>query len=320
MDNQYQLIKHYQNKLSENEKYKVEGWLKESTNNQEEYEYCVIIWEAAQQSKPLQKLNIEHDWNLILSKANRKPKRLNKIIKYGLQIAAVFLIIFGAYWFSNNTIYKSEYQYVQNEWRNKVKTITLVDGSTVSLNYKAGLYYPKRFNGHERKIKLEGNAFFNVARNKSKPFRVETPISMVQVLGTSFNVDATNNKTIVTVKSGKVQVTNKIDDTSNVKLLPNEQGIQDRNGIYKKHISTQNYIGWKTGKYSFENESLLEVITLLEKRFHFSFLFLDNDLKTRELTAEFNGENLKDIIEIIQLSCQVRINLESNKLTISKNE
>ncbi len=320
MDNQYLIIKYYKKEVNEDEKCEVENWLAKSDSKTKEYEQYVSIWEAAQQSKLLNNVNIEYDWNLILSKADIKPKFLNKVITYGLRIAAVFLLAFGIYWTSQNTILKPEYQYVQNEWANKVKTVTLEDGTIVSLNYKAGLYYPKHFSQKARKVKLEGNAFFNVARNESKPFRVETPISMVQVLGTTFDVDATNNKTMVTVTSGKVKVENKSEQSIFVELLPNEQAIQSVNTLDKNTVASENFIGWKTGKYLFKNESLLEVITLLERRFHFAYQFTSNELKTRELTAEFNGENLNDIIKIIQLSCQVRINLESNKLTISKNE
>ncbi|MDQ2180453.1 FecR family protein [Marinifilum sp. D714] len=320
MDNQYRLIKYHQKKLNESENREVEKWLAESESNEKEYEQYVSLWLAAKQSKVLHNLNMDHDWNLILRIANGKPKLLNKAITYALRIAAILVIAFGVYWFSDYTIFKPEYQYVKNEWKNKVKTITLDDGSTVSLNYMASLHYPKHFSRKERKIKLQGNAFFNVARNEAKPFRVETPISMVQVLGTSFDVDASVNKSMVTVTSGKVKVSNKADQNSFVELLPNEQAIQNGNSLQKNTVSAQNFIGWKTGKYLFKNESLLQVMTLLERRFHFSFHFADRELKLRELTAEFNGENLNDIIEIIQLSCQVRINLESNNLTISKNE
>jgi len=320
MDNQYLLIKYHQKELTKDKNREIEKWLAESDSNKKKYEQHVSIWQAAQQSKLLTTVNVEHEWNLILREADIKPNRLNKVIAHGLRIAAVLLIAFGVYWFSENTIFKQKYQYVENESIDNVKTITLEDGTTVSLNYKASLYYPKRFSRNERKIKLEGNAFFNVTPNKTKPFRVETSISMVQVLGTSFDVDAANHKTMVTVTSGKVQVSNKTDQNTFVDLLPNEQAIQTANKLYKNKVSAHNFIGWKTGKYLFKNESLVNVITLLEKRFHFSYDFTKDELKTRELTAEFNGENLNDIIEIIQLSCQVRINHESNKLTISKNE
>ena len=245
---------------------------------------------------------------------------LHRSIRVGLRVAAVLVIALGVYWFSGDNVFNTKYQYVQNDWKDKVKIITLEDGTTVSLNYMAGLYYPKHFNHNKRKIKLEGNAFFDVARDESKPFVVETPLSMVQVLGTSFNVDAESHKTIVTVASGKVKVANKIDQNSGVVLLPDEQAIQDGDSWHKKQVVSRNFIGWKTGNYIFENTSLSEVMNLLEKRFHFSTHFSDNKLKSRELTAEFNKQSLKDIIEIIQLSCQVRINLESNKLTISKYE
>ena len=320
MDNQYRLIKYHKNELSENEKHEIENWLSQSKSNRKEFEQYVSIWHAAQQSKVLHSLNLNLEWNQILHKTEYKSKMRTNAISYALRIAAVLIISFGVYWFSDYTFFKPQYQYVKNEWKNKVKTVTLEDGTIVALNFNAGVYYPKHFNRKERKIKLKGNAFFDVVRNESKPFLVETPMSLVKVLGTSFDVDAESNKTIVSVTSGKVKVSNKVDQNIFVELLPNEQAIQNDNNLKKYTVSAQNFIGWKTGRYLFENKSLFDVITLLERQFHFSFHFMDNELKKQKLTAEFNGENLNDIIEIIQLSCQVRINLESNKLTICKNE
>lgn len=115
-------------------------------------------------------------------------------------------------------------------------------------------------------------------------------------------------------------MSNKLNENVFVELIPNEQAIHEGDEVQKSKVEIDNYLSWRTGAFSFKNHTLIEVMNILERRFHFEYQFENEELMSRELTSDFNGESLDDIIEIIQLSCQVRINLKSNQLIISENE
>lgn len=110
-----------------------------------------------------------------------------------------------------------------------VKTITLPDGTLVSLNSDSHLSYPKRFGNHSREVTIDGEAFFEVKPNKRKPFIIHARNAQIRVLGTSFNVSAYPDSLLmeVIVKTGKVQVTNQIAESkqSNELILnPGDKG------------------------------------------------------------------------------------------------
>lgn len=320
MDNLYLLIKYYQKRVNADEKLLVENWLSESGSNQKKYEQYIEIWNASNKVKTLKNISYEAEWKRIVNNAKVKRVPFNKSYRLWMRIAAVILLMIGSYWILQDKLFEQKYLMVQNESKDNLKTVTLEDGTKVTLNYQANLYYPKHFKKKNRKVKLGGNAFFNVYKNKEKPFFIETEMSLIEVLGTSFDVQAGQKKTAVTVANGKVRVSNKSDKNVFVELIPNEQAIHEGDEIQKNKVKGDNYFSWKTGAFRFKDHSLTEVMEVLERRFHFNYHFENEDLKLRELTANFNGETLDDIIEIIQISCQVRINLKSNQLIISENE
>lgn len=320
MDNLYLLIKYYQKQANTSEKELVEDWLSESEENRTQYQQQIQVWKASEKVKILENVDLESDWKLISKRAKVKPPSVHNVYSLFLRIAAALILIFASYWFLHNKFTEEKYVQVQNMNKNQVRVVTLADGSRISLNYLANLHYLEHFGAKSRKVKLEGSAFFEVAKNKEKPFTIETKLSEVRVLGTSFDVQAEQTQTVVTVATGKVRVTDKIDENEFVDLLPNEQAIHKGKEMQKHVVEIGNYLSWKTGVFSFSNHSLAEAMEILKKRFHFEYHFEKDDLMTREITADFGNEPLSNIIEIIQLSCQVKINFKSNRLIISENE
>ncbi len=320
MDNLYLLIKYYQKRVNADEKLLVENWLSESGSNQKKYEQYIEVWKTSEKVKILKNINYEDEWKKITNKTKIKQVSFSKTYGFWLRVAAVIVFMVGSYWILQDKLFEQKYLMVQNDSRDELKVITLEDGTKVTLNYRANLYYPKHFKKKYRNVKLEGNAFFNVTKNEKKAFSIETDLTLIKVLGTSFDVRADKKKTAVTVATGKVRVSDKSDKNVFVELIPNEQAIHEGDEVQKNKVKGDNYFSWKTGTFRFKDHSLTEVMEILERRFHFNYHFENEDLKLRELTADFNGETLDDIIEIIQLSCQVRINLKSNQLIISENE
>ncbi|WP_212004063.1 FecR family protein [Chitinophaga sp. HK235] len=146
--------------------------------------------------------------------------------------------------------------------------VILPDGTTVWLNTASSLRYPTAFTGTNRTVELQGEAYFEVAANPSLPFRVKTAGQEIQVLGTSFNMNAYTNEdyTITTLVTGRVKATAP-GTPEGVVLTPGQQAITAHNDtrIAVSSTNAADAIAWKNGLFLFDNASLETVMRCLER-------------------------------------------------------
>lgn len=193
-----------------------------------------------------------------------------------------------------------------------IKTITLPDGTLVSLNSNTHIKYPKRFGKNTREVIIEGEAFFEVKPNKDKPFIIHAGNAQIKVLGTSFNVCAYPNAKLVEVivKTGTVQVLNKTTVTTQnneLILTPGEKGtlVFSSNALLRTTNQDPNFMAWKTHDLIFRATSLGEVISNLEKVYKVNIRLDDSKLNGLLLTAHFKDYSLDFILEVIETTFQM---------------
>lgn len=180
------------------------------------------------------------------------------------------------------------------------KTIILTDGTRISLNNSSVLYYPAKFDDNTREVKLEGEAFFEVAHNVKKPFLIHTPQLKVQVLGTSFNVRsyAADKETAVHVATGKVAVYNQFDK---VMLVNGEQVVYDR----LKHNFTRSVLdpeisrAWQNNTLAFRYETLENICLRLERWYNVKVVIRNEKLLHRRYTLEQHNETLENVMKVL---------------------
>lgn len=187
----------------------------------------------------------------------------------------------------------------------KIK-LTLSDGSTVILNGSSRIRYPENFNRKIREVSLlEGEAYFDIKHDASRPFIVKAMGTQINVLGTAFNVRAYQflKNVQITVTRGKVSVSGmanvKYEKAGVITLLPNEQvTIGKINGkVIKKHINADDFTGWVQGKYRFDNETLGNVAGMLESYYKVRITFSRDDLKEIRFSSEFEStDKLEDLL------------------------
>jgi ferric-dicitrate binding protein FerR (iron transport regulator) len=144
--------------------------------------------------------------------------------------------------------------------------LVLPDGTKVWLNAASSLKYPAAFAGNERRVELNGEAYFEVSKDPSKPFFVKTASQTVAVLGTHFNINgyADESATKTTLLEGSVKVTG--DNGQSVKIKPGEQAINYANAIsIKENVDTDDAIAWKNGKFMFSNTDLQTIMRQLSR-------------------------------------------------------
>jgi hypothetical protein len=194
--------------------------------------------------------------------------------------------------------------------------LVLPDGSKVWLNAASAIKYPTTFTGKERLVEMNGEAYFEVAKDAAKPFRVKINEGLyVQVLGTNFNVNAYENEAAVktTLLEGSVQVVAK----SSVLLKPGEQAIvtQASQPAIDDKPSIDKVMAWKNGLFNFEGMRLKEVMKQLERWYDIDVVY-----EPGVPDIEFYGElsrntTLIDVIAALKDS-DVHFRIEGRKLIV----
>lgn len=181
------------------------------------------------------------------------------------------------------------------------RSITLPDGSTVTLNSLSSVSYPKKMKGKIREVVLEGEAFFNIVKNDRKTFIVKAQEIEVKVLGTQFNVFAymDDDKIVTSLYEGSVTVSS--DSGEIFQLRPGEQAI------YDKHIKSidiecfeENAKDWMDGSLYFDHKPLKEIWKTLDREMNVSFEVSDQVNSDLRITASFNrNDSIDDILDIL---------------------
>ncbi|WP_461638596.1 FecR family protein [Labilibaculum euxinus] len=199
-------------------------------------------------------------------------------------------------------------------------SLTLADGTKVWLNSESSLKYPVQFIGEIRKVELTGEAYFEVAHNKSKPFIIESHGTEVKVLGTKFNVSAYNDEEDITTTlvEGSVQVSS----LGNSELLePGYQAVVKRgsNQFQVNKVNADLYTSWINGVFQFKNQSLEEICHQLSRWYNVEFFFTENQYRNlRFAGAAKKDRSLDFTLEIIEKMADVKFAVKGDKIIVGK--
>jgi ferric-dicitrate binding protein FerR (iron transport regulator) len=197
--------------------------------------------------------------------------------------------------------------------------LTLPDGTKVWLNAASSIKYPTAFSGNERSVQISGEAYFEVAKNSSQPFRVAVDNGMkIDVLGTSFNVNAyeDDDNSYTTLIDGAVRVTAAEAGNSMI-LKPAQQAVQAPGSVLSvnSNVDVEKVMAWKNGVFNFENASLADVMKEIERWYDIDVVYKNGipDIK-------FWGKITKDVslsgILIALEKTKVHFKLENNRTLV----
>lgn len=201
--------------------------------------------------------------------------------------------------------------------------LVLQDGTEVWLNAKSKLVYPAQFTGKERRVSVEGEAFFNVAKDSVRPFIVSAMDVDMKVLGTQFNVycypDAGYVET--SLLEGSVRVFFSGKEKEGVLLKPDQQVTAANGKMIVKPIRLNDHFLWRDGVYAFEDEPLIDILKKLELYYDVKIVVEDTSMFKETYTGKFRQrDSLDDIFKILQQirSFKVGKDMENNIITLSK--
>ncbi|WP_343616629.1 FecR domain-containing protein [Flavobacterium sp.] len=194
--------------------------------------------------------------------------------------------------------------------------IVLADGTKVFLNAVSSIRYPTQFNGDQRIVELEGEAYFEVAKNKNQPFIVKSADQAIKVLGTHFNVHAYDNEPIIktTLLEGSVAVTYQNQKTI---LKPGQQSnvTANSNKITVREVDTEAAIAWKNGRFKFDNADLKSVMKQLERWYGIKVEYRGDVSDVRFNGGTFRNKNLSEVLKVLELS-NIKFKVEGKTIIV----
>lgn len=197
--------------------------------------------------------------------------------------------------------------------------LSLEDGTKVWLNASSTISFPVVFTGNERDVKITGEVYFEVAKNKKMPFHVYVNGTIVEVLGTHFNINSygDNGTTNTTLLEGSVKISN---GNNHRVLKPGEQARVLDNGLMTtvSNINTDEIVAWKNNYFSFDNIDIRRVMMQLSRWYDVEVVFKGNT----DDSVTFNGTisrsvNLSTVLKMLQSTGEVTFSIVGKKVTVS---
>lgn len=207
---------------------------------------------------------------------------------------------------------------VTKETTNGMKSqFVLSDGTKVYLNSDSKLIFPKGFQGTERRVKLSGEAFFEVKQDKDSPFIVEVGENEIKVLGTSFNAHYRDVFTVALV-TGKVEVGDLLGNK--IFLSPNEMLIKEKEGKFTKTIfDPLSLLGWKDNYLVFNDDKFDEVLEKLRRWYGVEFSVVGDVRKDWSYSGKYHKETLQNVLEGISITSNFSYEITGKKIKIITN-
>ena len=275
------------------EKREVVRWMKESEEHREQLMQMRHIYDAT-------------IWNGNLQEKKAENKKI--MMRYlwtSMKIAAVIAMI--------AFIIHKEYQEYRFEHSTEMQMMTvpagqraslvLADGTIVWLNSNSTLKYPATgFHAKERKVILEGEGYFEIAKDALMPFIVETGKCNIRVLGTTFNVSAYPNSGLFEASLIEGKVTVYHPETQNEIILNPHEKVEVRDGkLYKETFTSDHDFLWRMGIYSFKDEPLETVFKKLEQYYEVKIINKNIEITSHPCTGKFRQkEGIEHVMRVLQ--------------------
>lgn len=318
------IIRYLENRCSGDDFVRINEWMKESEKNAGELFRMEEVYQLGKFPFDSDGLvaNAERRLNKRLEQENRQKQkrfRMRNTLRYAAAIAAVLVLAAGfSYYLSRGET--TELTMASTTY-GQVREIVLPDGTKVWLNHSSVLQYPRTFEGEERHVYLEGEAYFEVMRNHEKPFTVKSSAMDVKVLGTSFNMKCRpdNNVAETTLIEGEVEVKDR-ERRGMIALLPGQKVVLNRltGRMQVKQVDAKMEIVWHDDLIPFDKSSIFQIAAVLE-RFYGVKIILSPDVDS---TKTYSGvlkkkDSIESVLNSLRNSIPFNYKKDDNNIFIS---
>lgn len=273
------ILKKIRGTITSHEEAQVQEWLDESEENRKNYAQLKILWNAGK----VEAYSSGPELNESISKINKSIDEINRTSRHIrmrklLRYAAVFAGLVALATLSWIFIPASKENMLTRETSREgaIAVVHLSDGTKVWLNNDSKLIYPEVFSKKNRNVVLEGEAYFEVAKDPAHPFFVSTPVVTIRVLGTSFNINtrATGNRTQTVLVEGSVSLLRPSGEKI-AALKPGQMATvkSATDNVEIISVDTKLYTAWQQGMIVFEKAELTEILKKIETVYHVRFSY-----------------------------------------------
>ncbi|MGV3639953.1 MAG: FecR family protein [Adhaeribacter sp.] len=282
------------------------------------FEEAGKVWAATRLPGEAYEPDVNKGWQRLQLRVQAResksiPFRKNNPYRWmGVAASLTLLLSFGFYLVSRQ---------LQPSWTevrtaaNQTRVVQLPDGSQVSLNQNSTFSYPADFQKENRTVRLQGEAFFEVAHAEGKRFTILAQGTKTEVIGTSFNLRAYEKEPVkVQVVSGKVAFARAATEEA-VFLVAGQQGVigAAAGRPQKQQIADQNFQAWKTRSLNFNNLRLGALVATLENYYQVEIALENESLRNCRFTASFQDPDLKEVLDILAIAGNLTITRKDSK-------
>lgn len=298
-------------------------YFKGTTSIEEEKQILDWVEAADENREAFLKERMLFDISLFSEKQETKKKatRLIPIFRWTVRIAAAIIVAVSGYFMTIDYLYNkgAQLQTITVPAGQRAQII-LADGTRVWLNSKSTLTYASNFGRKDRNVNLDGEAYFEVTKNKNIPFYVNTEMNKVRVVGTSFNVCAYNGSKEfeTTLVEGIVDIYPSCNDQAITRLQKNEFFANYDGHLKKTVLPSYEYLRWKEGLYCFDDVPFSGILDKLEKYYNVKITVTSPKLLNHEgLTGKFREQDgIEHILRAISKDHPFRFTINEAKDSI----
>jgi len=285
-------------------------------------EAAFSVWRESQflekTDELLQKQYKKEAYTLLQNIGKKKRRFLKPLFLVAGSIAAAIAVIFSLFRLyedvSRQDIY---YECIETTYGER-KDITLPDGSMVILNSCSRLRYPTKFTQQTREVRLQGEAFFDVAKDPDRQFVVSAGQFCVKVLGTAFNIKSYDMDEITSVKvdRGKVQIEM---PEATMRLSAQERvEVNSLRGTIKKHQDLYETAGWRKGCLYFDATPIQDVARELEREYNCSIVFQEGQEFDNLISGEHDNQSLESVLQSLGYISGIKYKKEKYHILLYK--
>ena len=321
------LLKYFKGELDQQEARAIESWASESEENEKTLMSLAKVYNLGQLARTYTEKEVEDAWKKTCARLGVAP-RARKPLKrqwvfWSMAVAIALLVAVNLALVLNAPVAGTDKAIILTSQQGKFVKYTLPDSTVVTMNHNSSLEFPLAFNGDERRVKLNGEGYFDVARDEEKPFIVETGKEIqIKVLGTEFNLQSFSSDDIVQVSliSGSVEISrNGVADFSYI-MHPSERFTCNVSNWEMKVETLKSITGveWMSNKLVFMDTTLKEVARQISNHFGVQVIIEEEGLNSIRFSGSFDNRDLGTVLSYMEQTCGIKTMITPDGITLKR--
>jgi ferric-dicitrate binding protein FerR (iron transport regulator) len=321
------LLKYFKGELDQQEARAIESWASESEENEKTLMSLAKVYNLGQLARTYTEKEVEDAWKKTCARFGVAPRARNPLkrqwVFWSMAVAIALLVAVNLALVLNAPVAGTDKAIILTSQQGKFVKYTLPDSTVVTLNHNSSLEFPLAFNGDERRVKLNGEGYFDVARDEEKPFIVETGKEIqIKVLGTEFNLQSFSSDDIVQVSliSGLVEISrNGVADFSYI-MHPSERFTCNVSNWEMKVETLKGITGveWMSNKLVFMDTTLKEVARQISNHFGVQVIIEEEGLNSIRFSGSFDNRDLGTVLSYMEQTCGIKTMITPDGITLKR--